>query len=1040
MHGADESIRRHASQITTVALVGLRLGEDGAVTDQLDRNLLRLAHNEGLRTTAVLQDGGPRRVHSLAHDRAARSRLADALVRLCETEQLQGIHLAFDGLRDDWRDLEPITADLGHRLRRAQVELFVDVPPGIDGATLTALARLANGVVLMAFDEYDAGGAAGPIASDAFVEAALRSASARAPAAKLTAALALHGYDWPTGAPGRRISFGQARALARKAQTSLRREDGNLHLQFGDGDAHHESWVADAVSVGRQSHIAAAAKIRSLALWPLGDEDPEVWPALRDRPASAAPARTDGRAAAVAGLTPRGSTDSSSPPSSMRVAGRRPSHVRDRSIVDERGSTLSAPFAISHSPSAQPKQADDDRGAMLTDPFPKSHSRAAEQTRTTINDAHGLTRSAPAPDSHATPATPKKVALLFVDGPDVDSTPNLLDILARHHVPATFFATGTRIVRAPELIARIFEEGHELGNGTLSRALVDPMRSPRLRLALEATSRLLELLIGRRPRLLRQPAAPNERWPPAGLGYVAEGLSSEQAIVASDAGELVRHMLDQARRRGVIVLRDDRAAGPILRRALPEVIAQLQSRGVQLVPLSNLIGKQRDDVMPPAPARTRVIDRTTQLILRTVLMLSRGLPIILWLSLALFGTRALAVVVLAVMASRRVSRCTVSAPSPSVTVLIPVFNAQATIARTVGSVLASDIPLEVVIIDDGSTDGTTQLLLQRYRRQARVRLLRQLHAGPIAALMTGLTACQTEVVITLGAASVLSPDAARHLVEPLRDARVAVVSGHDRGESTGNMLSRWQALEALLHGQLAQRALGLLGILPLAPRALTAWRRRAVLEVRGFSSTTLAVEADLIMTLLARGWRAVHAAEAGAFVAQPRTLRALLRQRIHSSFGVLQVIWRHRPRRAPTNARSRTEAVIGRRHRLTWLALLATEVAMPLATLPAFGAAALSAWAGSFRPLLHVALFLFAVELVQLAVARALSLSSLGSEPTRRLLLSFVASQLIYRPIQWLIALRSIGRLVDGMPIGWRSSQRNAAAAYAAATKAFARR
>ena len=499
-------------------------------------------------------------------------------------------------------------------------------------------------------------------------------------------------------------------------------------------------------------------------------------------------------------------------------------------------------------------------------------------------------------------------------------------------------------------------------------------------------------------------------------------------------------MLDRARRSGVIVLRDDPAGGPIARRALPEAIAQLQAHGVQFVPLSSLIGTQRHDVMPPAPPRTGLVDRTTQLILRTALLLSRWLPIILWLSLALFGTRALAILMLAVIASRRVSRSTVSAPSPSVTVLIPVFNARATIARTVDSVLASDIPLEVVIIDDGSTDGTTQLLWQRYRRQARVRLLRQLHAGPIAALMTGLTACQTEVVITLGEASVLSPDAARRLVEPLGDARVAVVSGHDRGDNTGNMLCRWQALEALLHSQLEQRALGVLGILPLAPRALTAWRRRAVLDVHGFSSTTLAVEADLVMTLLARGWLAAHAAQAGAFVAPPRTLRAVLRRRILSSFGVLQVIWRHRPRRAPTSARSRTEAVTGRRHRRTWLALLATEVVMPLATLPAFGAAALSAWAGSFRPLVYAGLFLFAVELMQLAVARALSRSSLGSEPTSGLLLSFVASQLIYRPIQWLIALRAISRVIDGMPIGWRSSQRNAAAAYAAATRAFARR
>lgn len=1034
VQGAAESLKRHATQITTVALLGLQLDEDGAVSDHVARNLLRLAHDEGLRTMVVLQnldrDHGqrlPERVRALARDRASRARLAEQLVRLCEAERLQGVHFSFDGLRD-WHDLEPIALDVGRRLRRAQLDFLMDVPPGIDGDTLRSIAQHTSGIVVMAFDEYDAGSPAGPVASHTFVESALRSASARVPAAKLTAGLAVHGYDWVPGAPGRRISFGQAHTLARDAQTELRRNDDELHARFTSGELLHELWVADATSIERQAGIARAVGIRSLALSMLGGEDSDIWRVLREGRASVDPTRVRVSTPGIAHVTAAAQGESA------ELDGAGPS--RDAPAPTDRASATVSSVANDLSFNATAGH------SLRTPAAARVAARRPVQVRDRpSDDEHGLSLSAPFPARHTSAADLKQVALVFVDSAQVESTPAILDMLRWHHLPATFFVTGMRSLRFPQLIQRITNEGHELGSSTFTRSRIEELSDTRLHFELEVTSRLLELIIGGRPRSLRVDSAKvnySSMHELAEAGYIVNAATMQEPLVANADADFVHQALDAADRRGVIVMPDESATAAMLGRVLPQLITQLSRRGFQLVPLSRLTGRQRDDIMPHAPARVHLRERITKVFLAATLMVSRGLPTILWLSLGLLGMRALALVTLAIAVSRRELRHEALGPLPSVTVLIPVCNAEDSIVRTVDSVLASDIPLDIVVIDDGSTDDTRQRVTRRYRREPRVRLIRQLHAGPVAARMTGLAACQTEVVIVLDGGSSLSSDAARKMVGPLRNPQVAVVSGADRVACAINALGRWQALEALLHSELEQRALSVFGVLHSAPRALNAWRRSAVFDAGGFTTTTLAPDADLTATLRDRGWLTVHADDAEALVHKPSTLRAMLRHRVESSFGVLQVLWRHRPRSARTERCQRGQ-LARQRSWLRWLALLIMDVLTPIATLPAFGAAGLSALSGNFAPVFQTAVFLCAVELVQLTIAASMA-SRRGDTPPGGLLLSFIASQVIYRPIRCAIALRSIGRLIDGLPIDWTSRRHKAAAAYAAATRAFARR
>src|SRR5262249_58823644 len=103
------------------------------------------------------------------------------------------------------------------------------------------------------------------------------------------------------------------------------------------------------------------------------------------------------------------------------------------------------------------------------------------------------------------PATSRSVALTFDDGPDPEHTPAVLDRLRDLGVRATFCVIGRRAEAHPDLVARIAEEGHEIGHH--SWAHTPPPETSALALVSEArkTSGLLERLLGWRPHLYRPP-------------------------------------------------------------------------------------------------------------------------------------------------------------------------------------------------------------------------------------------------------------------------------------------------------------------------------------------------------------------------------------------------------------------------------------------------------------------------------------------------------------------------------------------------------
>ncbi len=147
--------------------------------------------------------------------------------------------------------------------------------------------------------------------------------------------------------------------------------------------------------------------------------------------------------------------------------------------------------------------------------------------------------------------------------------------------------------------------------------------------------------------------------------------------------------------------------------------------------------------------------------------------------------------------------------TPSVTVVIPCFNEEQWISRTIISCVDQDYPpdkLEIIIVDDGSSDRSVEVIkdtvaklwneAQRFGTRQRIRVFFQkVNQGKREAMALGIRNAQTELVAFVDSDSFLEPDAIRHLVQPMSDPKMAGVSGRtDVTNAYTNHLTKMQSV------------------------------------------------------------------------------------------------------------------------------------------------------------------------------------------------------------------------------------------------------
>ena len=503
----------------------------------------------------------------------------------------------------------------------------------------------------------------------------------------------------------------------------------------------------------------------------------------------------------------------------------------------------------------------------------------------------------------------KQIALTFDDGPSLEFTPAILTVLNRENIKATFFVVGLPAVLHPDVLHRIYSEGHDIGNHTFTHPELTII--PKWNLAAEviATQRVIESELGIQALLFREPYGSDEETISAGdarsieetseLGYITVGMRiNPKDWTQPDPATIVNRVITQARaHNGNIILMHDAGgnrSGTVA--ALPRIIKELRSLGYTFVTVHQLLGVPRTVVMPELPAQLRPMAAINGIAFWLIRASADGLSALVMLVIFSAGIRFVFVVVAASLQARATrARERVQWSPKSFSVLIPAYNEAEVILKTVTALLASPVKnFKILIIDDGSTDGTAARALAAFAKNRRIRILQKENAGKSAALKFGLRHTRAEVVVTLDADTLFEPDALKWLLRHFESPQVGAVAGAALVGNTVNLITRFQSLEYVTCQNLDRRALELANGIQVVPGAIGAWRRKALREVGGFTPDTLAEDADATIRLERAGWRVLYEPRALAYTEAPETTRSFVRQRFRWMYGMLQAAFKHR--------------------------------------------------------------------------------------------------------------------------------------------------
>ena len=915
--------------------------------------------------------------------------------------------------------------ELSGDLHARGMKLYVAVPPHNSEFHYPAVAAAADGIVLMNYDEHYPGAASGPVASQDWFVQNLRFAKTVIPQEKIICAIANYGYDWvlkpkkgklPPEEHDVSVSAQEAWLAARDSDEDVTFDDDALNPRFSYLDEHslrHDVWFLDAVTALNHMRAAQTLGIQTFALWRLGGEDRSLW-RVWDMPGDR------GAADKLKDVPPGADVDMEGQGEILRIEDKPAHGSRDltidpdtRLITDEVFQSLPEPYRVGR---------------------------------------YGY--------------SPNKVAITFDDGPDPQWTPKILDVLKEKHATATFFLIGIQTDKFSGIAKRIYQEGNTIGNHTFTHPDVSEITATHMKVELNLTERLFASLIGVRATLMRPPYAIDEEPDtadqvrpleiPQEMGYITVGnhidpndwsevphRRSAEEITASVLSELPPCRPENLRCGNIVLLHDGGGNRAETVRALPMIIDGIRARGYEISPVYELLGKTRADVMAPLP---RGELWAAQLDSLAFWLFDAGLVAITWIFLLgdLLMTGRLLFIGAAAVYDRLREKifgkpAELASYKPRVVVLVPAYNEEKVIEKTVRAALNSNYPnLRVIVIDDGSKDLTLEVARRAFAAEVaagKVLILTKPNSGKAEALNYGIRHIgDAELFVGIDADTIIAPDAISHLVPHFIDPEVAAIAGNAKVGNRVNLWTRWQALEYITSQNFERRALDVLGAVSVVPGAIGAWRVSAVREAGGFQPDTVAEDADLTMALLRLGYRVEYEDMALAYTEAPTNANGLMRQRFRWSFGILQSVYKHR-------------AVFARKGALGWVALpniVIFQILLPLVSplidiMFAVGAIWYfiqkhfhpdSTDPASFHKLVAFFFAFLVIDFFASAIAFALERRRPDDKKDVWLLSQVWLQRFAYRQLFSIVLFRTLKRALEGRKFAWDKLERTAAVKY----------
>lgn len=230
----------------------------------------------------------------------------------------------------------------------------------------------------------------------------------------------------------------------------------------------------------------------------------------------------------------------------------------------------------------------------------------------------------------------------------------------------------------------------------------------------------------------------------------------------------------------------------------------------------------------------------------------------------------------------------------AVSILIPAHNEEVVLASALTAACSINYPnYEVVVIDDGSNDGTREVIRQ-FVAGGKVRsIIKHANQGKAMALNDALPCLNGDVILIMDADAEPDPQILRWIMPHFASARVAAVTGNPRVKNVDTFLARLQLIEFTSIVSLLRRSQRIWGRIVTVSGVIAAFRRSALFDVGGFSPDMATEDIELTWKLQKRFWDIRYEPRALVWMTVPSTYRAHFKQRLRWARGLMQVLRRH---------------------------------------------------------------------------------------------------------------------------------------------------
>lgn len=868
-------LKDHIKQLDMVATESFFI-KNGADTliDQVDVDALKVIHKNKKIAIAMVSnfsvdhfDGNA--IHKLLQDKGLQNRFIDNLIKSLKKYGYQGVNIDFEEIKEETD--EPLTAfqkNLYEKLHAQNLIVSQDISPDNDDYNLKVLEKYNDYIFIMAYDQHSADTNAGDVSHQQWVEEQLDKICNQISSDKVILALACYGYDWPDQDVGKDITYQQAIATANRYNGKIKYNplSANLNFSYKDESAvNHQVFFTDAATNFNLIRKADDWGVAGIAIWRMGAEDPRLWTFI-SKDLSIDSVRKTG--VDLKKLTHIGLND-------------RIDYSGDGEVLD----LVSTPKA-----------------GKIDVKLDTTDFMIGDQNYVVLPTKYSIRRY-----GHQE----KKIVLTFDDGPDPVYTPQILDILQQEKVPGSFFVVGIMAEQNMGLILREYNLGHEIGNHTFFHPDMSKVGPERVNFELNATRKIIESVTGHSTILFRPPYNADAE-PTTSAEILPVMQSREQNYInigesidpqdwqpGITADQIFDAVVKQQNLGNVLLLHDAGGNREATVEALPRIIKYFKTHGYEFSTIGQLIGKKRDELMPPVKLNSSdFISSGDDLFLKAFSYGTLALNFIFILAIILAMLRSIFIAILAIkqkISSKKEKEFLLKNPDMKVSVIIPAYNEEVTVVQTLKSLLKTTYPnAEFIFVDDGSKDSTVELVKANFGHLPNIKIYDKPNGGKASALNFGISKSDADFVVCIDADTQLKTDAITELMRYFYEDDIAAVAGTVKVGNKTNLITNWQSIEYITAQNMDRRAFDILNTITVVPGAIGAFRKDVIQEVGGFTTDTLAEDCDLTMRILRAGYAVRNCDSAIAYTEAPETVNMLLKQRLRWSFGVMQSFWKNR--------------------------------------------------------------------------------------------------------------------------------------------------